>query len=524
VLASALLLTALSSAVAAQDPADDAWKRGDLAVARQLYAERLAEDSTDVLALHRMALMLAWDGQHSASLTLLDKLLAVAPEHEDAQLDRARILAWAGQFDESLDEYDGLLTRVPGHRRALLGMAQTLSWTDDLDSAQTIYRRLIEADSADIEARQGLARTLAWQGKLGDAEWMWRSAAALAPENPTTLIGLSQTLRWQGRPDAARAVLDRVPLEQRRGREYLEERRWLNIARGPNVAPSVTYEFDSDDNDILTIGVRGTYNAVPRLRLGLHTYYRHATWNRQLLDDRHAWGVLATGRYFVEAGWVLGAGVGVAGSNGADASTEPSLELELRSPARLRLGGTIAFRRAAFDATALMIERGVTAAELGLGLRAEPAALWQLEAGAGYASFNGSEPNRRLSAYVAGTRRLTDQWAAAARIRTFGFEKNLDDGYFDPDFYGHGELIARWRPLRRPWSLTVEAAPGLEQVSSPWNPKATVRLALQASYDIGPGRSVGLATVYSNAGLQSFATGEAGYRYFAITLSGNWAF
>ena len=133
VVALVLLFTALSSTVVAQDPADDAWKRGELAVARQLYTERLAADSTDVLALHRLGLMLAWDGQHLASIRLFDKLLQVAPEHEDARLDRARVLAWAGRFDESIDAYGDILDSAPGHRRALLGTAQTLSWINDLD-------------------------------------------------------------------------------------------------------------------------------------------------------------------------------------------------------------------------------------------------------------------------------------------------------------------------------------------------------------------------------------------------------
>ena len=109
-------------------------------------------------------------------------------------------------------------------------------------------------------------------------------------------------------------------------------------------------------------------------------------------------------------------------------------------------------------------------------------------------------------------------------MRTFGFEKNLQDGYFDPSFYLHAEAIARWRPLRGPWHVTGEAAPGLEQITSTWDPHATIRVALQAAYDLSTGRQIGISALYSNAGLQSFSTGGAGYRYVAVTLSGSWAF
>ena len=66
--------------------------------------------------------------------------------------------------------------------------------------------------------------------------------------------------------------------------------------------------------------------------------------------------------------------------------------------------------------------------------------------------------------------------------------------------------------------------PGLEQISSTWDPRATIRLVARAGYEVGPGRSLGLEAVYTNAGLQSFAAGGAGYRYFGITLSGGVTF
>jgi hypothetical protein len=54
-----LALLAVAPPLAAQDPADSAWAGGVYDRARVLYAARVSADSNDVVALHRLGLMLA---------------------------------------------------------------------------------------------------------------------------------------------------------------------------------------------------------------------------------------------------------------------------------------------------------------------------------------------------------------------------------------------------------------------------------------------------------------------------------
>jgi len=520
----ALLFAAWASTAATQDPADAAWTRGDLATARQLYADRLAADSSDIRALHRLGLMLAWDTEYDASLALFDHLLTISPENVEARLDRARVLAWAGRFGTSIEAYETTLRRFPGHRQTLLGLGLALAWANRLDSAIAIYERLLAADSTDIETWHGLARATAWRGDLVRAEHLWQEALARDEGNTDSWIGLSQTLRWQSRPDAARETLEHVPPGSRSTRSYVDENRWIGTAIDPRLVPTVIFEFDSDDNTITTVTLRGGFRLLPRVQLGLETYLRFADWDVPWMEPGTAWGAVVTAQRLFEPGWTVGLGVGASGSNGTEASVEPALRFSFASPGRYPVGGTLTLNRSALDATALLIENGVTYADASLGLRAQPAPGWSLEAGGGFARFSGSEPNRRIAGYVAATRRIAPPLSAAARLRVFGFQKDLQDGYFDPDFYLHGELIGRWQPLRGPWHVTVEAAPGIEQVGSAGSPHAAFRVLGRLTYDLAPGRQVGLAALYSNAGLQAFATGEEGYRYLALTLSGSWVF
>jgi len=522
--AAAALALFLAAAARAQNPADAAWARGDLEAARRLYAERLTADSSDVRALHRMGLLLSWDGRYAEGIALLDRLLLVAPENGDARVDRARVLAWAGRFGESIAGYEEALRRAPGERQALLGLAQTMAWMDRLDSARAIYGRLLAAVPTDLEARQGQARVTAWDGRLIAAEAEWRAALKLDPANAASLVGLAQTLRWQGRPDAAREALARIPAERRTGRDYQEELRQLDVALGTSGAPSVAHETDSDDNHITTLSLRARRSLRPRLQAGGDFYLRTATSRAAIAGSRQAWGVMGTGRYLFEPGWVVSAGLGVSGADGAASTTEPALLLGASTPARYRLGGSLTLLRAAFDATALIIERGVTMTERSLGLRFSPAARWNLDGSASWTTFEGTESNRRIAGYFAATRTFAPAWAAVASVRSLAFAKNLQDGYFDPDFYFQSELTARWRPVRGRWDVSAEVAPGFQQVGRGAAAQATIRLAARGTWEPVPGRQVGAAALYTNAGLQSFATGAAGYRYVTLAISGSWAF
>jgi thioredoxin-like negative regulator of GroEL len=512
------------SAAAAQDPADVAWNQGDHDVARELYSARVAADSSDVRALHRLALLYAWERAFDPAIALFDQLLMVEPDNLEARTDRARVLSWAGRFDESAADYAAVLERRPQLRSARMGLARVLSWSDRLDSAQAVYASLLLDDPDDPEVQQGLARVTAWSGELRDAEAAWERSIELGGDETAARVGLSQTLRWQGRADSALAVLDGIPLDERSRPEYLEERRWVDAALDAGLAPAVTFEIDSDENEMFTVVMRGEHPVVPRFRVGIDMYFRWATWDLGLTESRKSWGFAGTARYLIEPGWMLTAQLGVSNANGTTAPVRPIVRAQASTPAREPIGGSLLLRHAPFDYTALLMENGVTFSEAAVNGRARFAKRWSVDGGLSYALFQGSESNRRLAAHVAGTRTITRRWAVVARVRSFGFQKDLDDGYFDPDFYLLGEALARWRPLRGPWLVTAEGGPGLEQISSTWDPRATIRLVARAGYEVGPGRSLGLEAVYTNAGLQSFAAGGAGYRYFGITLSGGVTF
>jgi tetratricopeptide (TPR) repeat protein len=535
-------LSLAASGLHAQDPADDAWNRGDHETARALYAERVAVDSSDVRALHRLALLFAWNREFTPSLALFDRLLDVVPDNVEAQVDRARVLSWASRFDESVAAYADVLRQRPTERQARLGLAQVLSWSGRLDSATVVYEDLLADDPRDLDALRGIARATAWSGDLKHAEMHWREALEAGGDDGATLIGLSQTLRWQGRAGEARDALERVPLDQRSMPEYVDESRWVDVALSPTVAPSVTYEWDSDGNEMMTVALRGSHPVTTRARIELAGYLR-TTWddppaNDPQYDERLlSWGVTLGGRYVFAPGWAVGAGAGLSSTNATDAWTEPLFFANVSSPSRNRVAGRLSFTRSAFDPTRDLVERGVTFTETSASITLRPADRWGVDAGVAYGIFDGSESNGRLLGHATGNYRVTPSWAALARIRSFGFEKSrgtpgtagyFNDSYFNPAFYFLGEVFPRWQPLRGPWHLSAEFGLGIEHIDigpgqTPTTRWPTYRGSVRAAYDLAPGRQISLAGMYTdNAG--PFAGNTPGYRYVAATLAGSWAF
>ncbi|HEU4562775.1 MAG TPA: hypothetical protein VFS20_33405, partial [Longimicrobium sp.] len=199
------------------------------------------------------------------------------------------------------------------------------------------------------------------------------------------------------------------------------------------------------------------------------------------------------------------------------------------SPGWYPLAMTLSVSHAPLDATALLIERQVEVDEKSLSLTLVPAQGWAISAGAGGADFHGrvsGETNRRSHWNVAATRRLARFFTLGAAARGFEFEQDLNDGYFDPDLYWIGEALGRMNREWRKWAVNAEVAPGVQQVGEGGDRGATFRTTGGVTYIVAPGRRVGISAAYANAGLQRLSPTDegGGYRYTAISVSGNWAF
>jgi tetratricopeptide (TPR) repeat protein len=200
-----LLFAGVGHAAQAQDEADRAWRAGDLAKARELYEARLAADSTDDRALHRVALMDAWEHRYDRSLRLFGQLLALGPNLE-AEVDRARVVAWRGAPLDAVTMLDSLLVRTPGYIPALEARAEFLAWAGESDAAVRSYTQLAEILPENRNVRSARARLLSWASRLDESIALYDSLVRTDPGDRAARLGLARALGWAGRTDSAAAV------------------------------------------------------------------------------------------------------------------------------------------------------------------------------------------------------------------------------------------------------------------------------------------------------------------------------
>lgn len=480
----------------------------------------LADDPGHAGALEARALFEAWAGRYEESLASYDALLAIAPDNGAARRQQAQVLSWASRFDASRAVYDSVLARDPDDIEARLGLGQALSFADDLDAAIAEYDRILAADPSQVRALQGKGRALAWANRLVEGEEVYRRAVAADPSNAASLAGLAQVLRWQDRNAAALEVLRTAEELAPTNSDVREQLRAVDVALSPVVSPSVVFEDDSDGNRMLSTNLSAGWHPAPRLALQADTYWRD-------LDTgglrRYAMGATIVARYQLRPGWTISFGGGGNRTDGTGSTGFATYQLGLASPARHPATFGVSFVSSGLDATAALAEIGVKTTAATMSGRWTPTPAWRIDAAAGWARFAGTVDNDRRNGFLSVSRRLGRMFSVGGSYRAFSFERDLTDGYFDPDFYGIGEVTGRMLHQPAPWSFLVELAPGAQQVGSGGELAATFRASTRVAYRFAPGRELSLAGGYSSTGLQSFASGSD-YRYTALILGLGWTF
>ena len=474
----------------AQARADSAWAAGELDLAEDLYRAELERDGANTLALRRLALIRGWSGDARESLTLLDRLLEIAPNDGDARVARARALAWDGRFAEAEAAFRRILEEDPGRRDARLGLAATIAWDGRYREAETLYARLLEQAPDDHEALAGYARVAAWDGRPGEAARRWRRAR-------------------ESRPDDA---------------DIAREFRRARLATRPRLEPELSWEGDSDGQRIATVRAGQRVWLGDGVTLRVDGYGRRAEQAGSGLAGR-AYG----GRVDVEArlagGWRLWAGPSVHSVAGEGERARAGGSVRLAAPPTAPLRASVLLRRRPLDLTAPLMRARVTVDEAVLGIGAGSGSGLLVEAEAGWAAYRGERVNRRLAGTLSLAGALGDAWVGSVRARAFGFDEDTGDPYFDPELYASLQAGLEWRPSGGPWEGALGLFPGIQRVtrgSSSTSP--TVEARGRVGLEVAPGRVVRLETTFSTTALRSFSSGGSGYRYLSAGLSLSWTF
>jgi hypothetical protein len=272
---------------------------------------------------------------------------------------------------------------------------------------------------------------------------------------------------------------------------------------------------------MITTRLSGNWHPTPRLDVwgeGFHKDLKQGSFLRR------ARGGSVSTAYQLEPGWRVSVGVGGSRTDGTGSPSLLEYHAGVSSPERYPFVGGVNVTSVGLNETALLAELGARSTDVVLTGRWIPRREWRVDGSLGVGAYDGTETNGRRSAALSTSRLLGRFFSVGASARGFSFEKNLDDGYFDPDFYGIGELTGYWLYRPAEWTLLLEVAPGAQKVFSDGSWGATIRSNARVAYRVGPGREVSLAFGYSSAGLVSFSSTASNYRYTTFVLGSNWTF
>lgn len=473
----ALLLAAVPLA-AQRSAADSAWARGDYGRARPLYEAALAADSSDAAALHRLAILDAWDGKFDRALVRFARLRRLAPRDGDAMVDQARTYAWAGRNAAALALYDSVLASDPNRADALAGRA----------------------------------RAVAWSGDLARAEALWRDALAAHPDDPEILIGLAQTLYWNGQAALAETYVAKARAHAPADRAALELERQLAAELRPDVRTSFSGAFDSDHNGFIG------QEAYVTGSLGAARGTLQAGWRRATVSSRSA-ASYGAGGYAVAPlghGAVLRAGAGVrrlAPENTA-ATTPVTAQLGLGIRPAPFVSAGVAYSRSAFDETVVLIDSGIVVDAVDLSLDLAPRSRVSFSGGGGVAWL--SDGNRRTGGVAAVLAGVGGGLQLGVYGRLLRYRQARPGVYFAPDRFTVLEARAVYTWRRGQWGARGDAGLGTQQVLSGGKAQSEWHVGASLSREWWRNGEILLGGAVTNSAASS-TTGA--FRYRSITLS-----
>jgi protein O-GlcNAc transferase len=217
---------------------------GDLSAARKLYLALLEQDATQVDAMFRLAVLDLQEGQPSAAVSRLQRLLELRPGYrryrealgqayemgarhaEAAEVFRgllaedgtsaewwfalATALQAQGALSEAADAWRKALQYDPRSADALNNLGNCLRLAGDADGAQAAYRQALAVRPGDSNALTNLGTLLQAQRRYDEALDLLRAALAAAPEAPAAMVNLGVLLTLLGQCEEAAEVLARA--------------------------------------------------------------------------------------------------------------------------------------------------------------------------------------------------------------------------------------------------------------------------------------------------------------------------
>lgn len=443
------------------------WNR-EYQKAIELYQQALEQDPDDDQALLGLARTYSWAGEHKRSLKDYDAYLERHPEDQEILLERAKVRSWSGEYEEVIAYYDVHLAANPDDQAVRMELAKVLSWSGNLNRSIAEYRKILEAEPDNLEAQVGLARTLSWSGNLSDADNRYDAILNTYPDNVGARLGKAQLALWRGETRRGHELLDALEADEPGNEDIARYRTELEQYRRPVIEATYDEVDDNEGNDyrVTRISATGhlttftTLSGIVR-RAETHLDAKEATVHFVGLQFGaslpHDVLLRVTGGVdFIDPSvWASRHGV-----NDSDHSRVVG-SVAAFGPIKGSWRWNAAAAHRTFDALREVVDNDITF-ESGIGGADGLIGKFKVGASAGYTDYSDDNSRVHFTTY------FMYPWDLAGgfhielgyRFRYMDFDKNLDNGYFDPQsFYSNLAIFTARGPLFTPradWAVRLE--------------------------------------------------------------------
>ncbi len=449
--------------------ASAAWAQADQP-ARALEHCQAAADARpdDVSVLRTCARQANWAGDSVAVVRMRERIYGISGDASDLKA-YARALGGAGELDESVALYHEYLATHPDDAEALLGYATIQTWRGDYANAADALVHYREVHGEDDEWAARSARLLAWAHRPSEARPLNDALLAKEPDNYEYLYTRMLILRDEQRHSEAIAALEPLKRLRPESKDTLDAIRSTHAFLRTNVGIEAGWRDDADNISLRRFAVKGRWSLTPE------TYLYGRLERRDVRAEAGSpyVGVKGDTSIDIDQGWVgarhrfnplveVGGEVGTAsidGGGGDKALYGLYADLRPRDDLWVNLSAT----RRVWDISPKSASLGITLRDQRARLHWQPTLRYFVNAEVAHGRL--SDDNRRNELYVNPYRamlrseHLNLDLGVSAHWQDF--DKDLDNGYYDPSNYRRFALTAvgYWK-FSDDDGLSVSVSPG----------------------------------------------------------------
>ena len=415
---------------------------GDKQCAYDAAGRALKLEPNNLEILRARGELAMWVDDRAESTAIQRRIIALTPNDAKARLALARIDSWTGNTDAAVEGYRVYLKQQPDDKVALIELIKVEGWRGNYPDALDLLEDYRQRFGEDRTWREQHARAQAWTGKptpaLATAQQLLQEDA----KNSDARISRIVALQADNRPRETLAELDTLKTQMPPGKEIDDLTRYVKTPLRSSITLAGNFSKDSDEVRIQRWTLAGEYVMSPETRLILGLGWQGLTANAgsglENLDGsdraRYRSGWLGVKHSFsrsiaadLEVGDGRVAGQGHAGTWRAGLEFRPADEWWLR-PELLRDLYAVSPRTASVDVRRDLFR---------LSSRWTPNARYVVDMTAAYADF--TDDNKYWELGIAPRRAIlrNQKWNMDLGLsaRWFGYDKDLNNGYYDPHHY-----------------------------------------------------------------------------------------